>query len=43
MKTYEGVEVELHEFVNRGTMWRWVVNFTPRSLHPREKDPSTHY
>jgi len=21
--------------INLGTRWRWVVNFTPRSLYPR--------
>jgi hypothetical protein len=26
-----------------GTRWRWVVNFTPRPLYPREKAPCTHW
>jgi hypothetical protein len=26
-------------FLDLGTSWRWVVNFTPRPLHPRGKSP----
>jgi hypothetical protein len=26
-------------FLDLGTSWRWVVNFTPRPLYPREKSP----
>jgi hypothetical protein len=30
-------------FLDLGTTWRWVVSFTPRSLYPRGKSPSTHW
>jgi hypothetical protein len=30
MKTYWGVEVQLHAFLDLSTRWRWVVSFTPR-------------
>jgi hypothetical protein len=26
-------------FIDLGTIWRWVVNFTPRPLYPRGKSP----
>jgi hypothetical protein len=26
-------------FLDFGTIWRWVVSFTPRLLYPREKNP----
>jgi hypothetical protein len=32
-------------FLDLGTIWRWVVNFTPRPLYlpPGERSPSTHW
>jgi hypothetical protein len=26
-----------------GTIWRWVVSFTPRPLYPKERAPGTHW
>jgi hypothetical protein len=34
-----GTEVLLYSFFNLGARWGWVVNATPRSLYPRERDP----
>ena len=28
---------------NLGSRWRWAVNFAPRSLCPRERNPGTHW
>jgi hypothetical protein len=39
MKTYWGVEVQLHAFFDLGTRWRRVVSFTLRPLYPRERAP----
>jgi hypothetical protein len=30
--------VNIPHFLYLGTIWRWVVNFTPRSLYPRGKN-----
>jgi hypothetical protein len=38
MKTYWGMEVQLHAFFDLGSRWRWVVSFTPRPLCPQEKN-----
>jgi hypothetical protein len=32
----------MHMFLTWGTSWRWVVSFTPRSLHPQKKEPPVH-
>jgi hypothetical protein len=37
MKTYGGVDVYMHVFLDLGTSWRRVVSFTPRPLYPRVK------
>jgi hypothetical protein len=29
-------------FLDLGTSWRWVVNFTSRLLYPRQRAPGTH-
>jgi hypothetical protein len=42
MKAYEGSECIDPRFLDRGTNWRWVVNFTPRPLYPGERAPGTH-
>jgi hypothetical protein len=39
MKTYWGVEVQLHVFYDLGTRWRWMVSFTPRPLYPQGDSP----
>jgi hypothetical protein len=39
MKTYWGMEVQLHAFFDLGTRWRWVVSFTPRPLYSQGKRP----
>jgi len=39
MKTYWGVEIQLHTFFDLGTRWRWVVSFTPQPLYPQGKSP----
>jgi hypothetical protein len=36
MKTYGGVEVQL-PILDLGTVWRWVVRFTPRPPYPRDR------
>jgi hypothetical protein len=33
MKAYEGMGVYSHIFLNLGTIWRWVISFTPRPLY----------
>jgi hypothetical protein len=38
MKTY-GEWMYRSAFLDLGTSWRWVVNFTPRPLYPRGKSP----
>jgi hypothetical protein len=43
MKTYWGVEVQLHAYFDLGTRWRWLVSFIPRQLYPRERAPGTHW
>jgi hypothetical protein len=42
MKTYWGVEVQLHAFFDLYTRWRWVV-FTSRPLYSQGKTPGTHW
>jgi hypothetical protein len=34
MKACEGVDVQIHIFLDLGTIWRRVVTFTPRPLYP---------
>jgi hypothetical protein len=38
MKAYGSGCIDPH-FLDLGTSWRWVVNFTPRPLSPRGKSP----
>jgi hypothetical protein len=38
MKAYGSGCIDPH-FLDLGTSWRWVVNFTPRPLYPRGKSP----
>ena len=33
-----GAEIYLYSFFNLGARWRWVVNATPRPLHPRQRN-----
>jgi hypothetical protein len=33
MNAYWGVEVQLHEFFDLGTRWKWIVSFMPRPLY----------
>jgi hypothetical protein len=37
MKTYWGVEVQLHSFFDLGIRWRWVVSFTTGPLYLQGK------
>jgi hypothetical protein len=39
MKTYEGVDVEIHIFLTSALVWRCMVSFTPRSLYSQGKSP----
>ena len=39
MKVQMGDEVQPYSFFNLGASCGWVVNATPRSLYPRERDP----
>ena len=39
MKTYRGVEVQLHSFLT-SVRWKRVVSIMPRPLHPRERVPA---
>jgi hypothetical protein len=39
VKTYWGVQVLLHAFLDLGTRLRWVVSFTTRPLNPQGKSP----
>jgi hypothetical protein len=38
MKTYGGVEAS-STFLDLGTIWKWVMSFTPLSLYPQAKSP----
>jgi hypothetical protein len=38
----KGVEAQIISFLNLGAGCTWVVNATPRPLHPMER-PGTHY
>jgi len=42
MKTYWGSGGIAPRILNLGVMWRWVASFTPRSLYPLGRAPSTH-
>jgi hypothetical protein len=42
MKAYGSGCIDSH-FLDLGTSWRWVVNFTPWPLYPRGKSPGTHW
>jgi hypothetical protein len=42
MKAYGSGCIDPH-FLDLGTSWRWVVNFTPRPPYPRERAPDTHW
>jgi hypothetical protein len=45
LSLYEGVWGSgcIHpHFIDIGTSWRWLVSFTPRPLHPRERATGTH-
>jgi hypothetical protein len=35
--------IDAPRFLDFGTSWRWVVNFTPRPLSPRGRIPDTHW
>jgi hypothetical protein len=35
----EGIEVQLHAFLNLGARWGWMINATPRPLNAREGNP----
>jgi hypothetical protein len=37
MKTYWGMEVQLHTLFDLGSIWRWVVSFTPRFYRKSSK------
>jgi hypothetical protein len=43
MKTDWGSGGIAPRILDLGTRWRWVVNFTPRSLYPRERIPANHW
>jgi hypothetical protein len=43
MKIYWGSGGIAPCILDLGTRWRWVVNFTPWPLYPRERAPSTHW
>jgi hypothetical protein len=44
MKTYRGVEVYLHVFLNSALDGgEWWVSFVPRPLYLRERAPGTHW
>ena len=38
MKAQTGVRVYLYSFFNLSARQRWMVNATPRSLYPRERN-----
>jgi hypothetical protein len=42
MKTYGGVDVEIHVFLYLGTSWRCMVSITLLPLYPRGRSRSTH-
>jgi hypothetical protein len=42
MKAYEGVDVQIHVFLDLGTSW-WVASYTLRPLYPLGKSPGTHW
>jgi hypothetical protein len=42
MKAYGSGCIDPH-FLELGTSWRWVVNFTPRPLYPRERAPGARW
>ena len=39
VKVYGGVRVTAPLTLNLGARWKWVVNFTPQQLYPREGTP----
>jgi hypothetical protein len=39
MKAYWGSGRIAKHILDLGTVWRWVVSFTPRPLYPQEKIP----
>jgi hypothetical protein len=43
MKKYGGSGCLDPRFLDLDTSWRWVVSFTPRSLYPWERAPSTRW
>jgi hypothetical protein len=43
MKTYWESGGIAPRILELGTTWRWVVSFTPRPSHPRERAPGTHW
>jgi hypothetical protein len=43
MKAYGSGGCTDSHFLDLDTSWRLVVNFTPRTLYPRERAPGTHW
>jgi hypothetical protein len=43
MKTYWGMEMELHAIFDLGTRWRWVVSFTSQLLYHQRKSRWYHW